>query len=107
MSFLRHQQIYHPMCCFECKRDGYGAVPCHRLMSLRPAIPRRVALLHCSLPLRQPIKSCIEEPEIVNHHWTGAGEFSGAETGKFQMALTKRASSQRGVSRKGKIGRKK
>ena len=56
MSFLRHKQIYRPMD----RRSGSGqagavATPprSHRPMSLRPAIPRRVALLHCSPPLHQ------------------------------------------------------
>ena len=54
MSFLRHKQIYRPMV----RKSGQaGAVATpprsHRPMSLRPAIPRRVALLHCSPPLHQ------------------------------------------------------
>src|SRR6478672_412912 len=58
MSFLRHGQIY--------QSDVFGsewqseagyrfAPPLIVLMSLRPAIPRRVALLHCSLPLHRAI----------------------------------------------------
>ena len=55
-EFLRHEQIY--------QSDVFGsewqseaayrfALPLIVLMSLRPAIPRRVALLHCSLPLHR------------------------------------------------------
>ena len=58
MSFLRHQQIYQSdVFCWEwqSEADYRFALPLIVLMSLRPAIPRRVALLHCSLPLHRTI----------------------------------------------------
>jgi hypothetical protein len=55
MSFLRHQQIYQSDVFLFTPGLAYGFAPEHVivLMSLRPAIPRRVALLHCSLPLHR------------------------------------------------------
>jgi hypothetical protein len=58
------------------------------LMSLRPAIPRRVALLHCSPPLHQPFVMVNGVAGTVNHHLTGAGEFSTGTLGNFQPELT-------------------
>jgi hypothetical protein len=58
------------------------------LMSLRPAIPRRVALLHCSLPLHRTISIVNGVAGTVNHHSAGAGEFSVGDLGLFQLALT-------------------
>ena len=58
MSFLRHEQIYQSdVFCSEwqSEADYRFALPLIVLMSLRPAIPRRVALLHCSLPLHRAI----------------------------------------------------
>jgi hypothetical protein len=58
MSFLRHKQIYQSdVSCWEwqSEADCRFALPLIVLMSLRPAIPRRVALLHCSLPLHRTI----------------------------------------------------
>ena len=59
MSFLRHEQIYQSDVFFECAPglalSGFAPEPLIVLMSLRPAIPRRVALLHCSLPLHRAI----------------------------------------------------
>jgi hypothetical protein len=45
------------------------------LMSLRPAIPRRVALLHCSPMLHQPSVMVNRAAGTVNHHLARAGEF--------------------------------
>jgi hypothetical protein len=58
------------------------------LMSLQPAIPWQVALLHCPPPLHRldPIYQHPAEP--VNHHLKGAGEFSAGTLGNFQPELT-------------------
>ena len=58
------------------------------LMSLRPAIPQRVALLHCSPPLHQPFVIVNRVAGTVNHHLTRAGEFSTGTLGNFQPELT-------------------
>ncbi len=58
------------------------------LMSLRPAIPWRVALLHCSPPLHQPFVMVNRVAGTVNHHLAGAGEFSAGFLGNFQPELT-------------------
>ena len=58
MSFLRHEQIYQSDGVLVCARGEAfaGSAPnLIVLMSLQPAIPRRVALLHCSLPLHRAI----------------------------------------------------
>jgi hypothetical protein len=58
MSFLRHEQIYQSDGVLLCARGEAfaGFAPSLLvLMSLQPAIPRRVALLHCSLPLHRAI----------------------------------------------------
>src|SRR6476660_1185472 len=64
------------------------------LMSLQPAIPWRVALLHCPPPLHR-LDSIYHPPaETVNHHLTRAGEFSTGIMGNFQPVLTGCASSR-------------
>jgi hypothetical protein len=69
-------------------RHGFAPAPLIVLMSLRPAIPWRVALLHCPPPLYRP-ESILNPPaETVNHHLPGAGEFSTGDLGNFQPALT-------------------
>ena len=69
----------------------FGFAPgAHRLMSLRPAIPGRVALLHCPPPLHQPISILKRLVGTVNHHLTRAGEFSTGDLGNFQPELTPR-----------------
>jgi hypothetical protein len=60
------------------------------LMSLRPAIPGRVALLHCSLALHQPFVMVNRIAGTVNHHLAGAGEFSTGILRNFQPELTRR-----------------
>jgi hypothetical protein len=59
MSFLRHEQIYQSdvfsVCAPGLASLGFAPERLIVLMSLRPAIPRRVALLHCSLPLHRAI----------------------------------------------------
>lgn len=58
------------------------------LMSLPPAIPWRVALLHCLPPLHR-LDSMYHPPaETVNHHLARAGEFSTGTMGNFQPELT-------------------
>src|SRR5215212_1226641 len=57
-------------------------------MSLQPAIPWRVALLHCPPPLHR-LDSMYHPPaETVNHHSPRAGEFSAGTLGNFQPELT-------------------
>jgi hypothetical protein len=57
-------------------------------MSLESAIPWRVALQHCPPPLYRPESILYPPAETVNHHLTGAGEFSTGDLGNFQPALT-------------------
>jgi len=57
-------------------------------MSLGSAIPWRVALQQSPPPLYRP-ESILQPPaETVNHHLTGAEEFSTGDLGNFQPALT-------------------
>ena len=92
MSFQRHAQIYQSDV-FLVRAQGEascGFAPKRLivLMSLRPAIPWRVALQHCPPPLYRP-KSILNPPaETVNHHLPGAGEISTGDLGNFQPALT-------------------
>ena len=94
MSFLRHEQIYQSDVFgseWQSEADYRFALPLIVLMSLRPAIPRRVALLHCSLPLHRTIPMVNGVAGTVNHHSAGAGEFSVGDLGNFQLALTLQA----------------
>jgi hypothetical protein len=59
------------------------------LMSLQPAIPWRVALLHCPPPLHRLDHIYHSPAETVNHHLMGAGEFSTGIMGNFQPVLTR------------------
>src|SRR5262245_30795377 len=60
------------------------------LMSLQPAIPRRVALQQSSPPLCR-LDSVYHPPaETVNHHPARAGEFSTGTLGNFRSELTGR-----------------
>src|SRR6476646_1253438 len=60
------------------------------LMSLQPAIPWRVALLHCPPPLHR-LDSVYHSPAAtVNHHLARAGEFSTGIMRSFQPVLTRR-----------------
>jgi hypothetical protein len=92
MSFEGMSRSINPMCSPEGAPGpawcGFAPECLIVLMSLRPAIPRRVALLHCSLPLHRAIAMMNEGVGTVNHHSLGAGEFSVGEMGKFQLALT-------------------
>src|SRR5947209_16804073 len=58
------------------------------LMSLHPAIPWRVALLHCSPPLHRLDFMYHLPAGSVNHHLARAGEFSTGTLGNFQPVLT-------------------
>jgi hypothetical protein len=58
------------------------------LMSLQPAIPWWVALLHCPPPLHRLDSKYHPPAESVNHHLIGAGEFSTGILGNFQLELT-------------------
>ena len=58
------------------------------LMSLQPAIPWRVALLHCPPPLHRLVTMLHRPADFVNHHLSGAGEFSTGTMGNFQSDLT-------------------
>src|SRR5215212_1027259 len=58
------------------------------LMSLQPAIPWRVALLHCPPPLHRLDFMYHPPAEFVNHHLTRAGEFSTGTMGNFRSELT-------------------
>src|SRR5579862_6086420 len=60
------------------------------LMSLQPAIPWRVALLHCPPPLHRLVTMLHRPAVSVNHHLAGAGEFSTGTMGNFQPELTGR-----------------
>src|ERR1051326_830805 len=90
MSFLRHGRSINPMCSVreQGEADDRFALPLIVLMSLRPAIPRRVALLHCSLLLHRTIPMVNGVAGTVNHHSAGAGEFSVGDLGNFHLALT-------------------
>jgi hypothetical protein len=91
MSFLRHRQIYQSDVLFGKRQDEAvsGFAPnLIVLMSLQPAIPWRVALQHCPPPLHRPESMLYPPAETVNHHLTGAGEFSTGDLGNFQPALT-------------------
>ena len=78
MSFLRHKQIYQSDPWIKTRGEAdSGSAPCLIvLMSLRPAIPRQVGLHQSPPPLYQPISMLNPPAETVNHHLTGAGEFS-------------------------------
>jgi hypothetical protein len=88
MSFLRHGQIYRsdeaPI-----RSHGLPAAPAIVSMSLRPAIPWRVGLHQSPPPLHRLISILDDVRMAVNHHFTGGGEFSTGEMGKFQPALTR------------------
>jgi hypothetical protein len=86
MSFLRHEQIYQSdVFCSEWQSEAaYGfALPLIVLMSLRPAIPRRVALLHCSLPLHRTIPMANGIAGTVTTTRPGLGNFQLAIWGIF------------------------
>jgi len=78
-------------CAVFCSGDdsSFGFAPgTHRLMSLRPAIPWRGALLHCPPPLYQPMSILNRLVGTVNHHLMRTGEFSTGDMGNFQPELT-------------------
>jgi hypothetical protein len=69
--------------------DDRFALPFIVLMSLRPAIPRRVALLHCSLALTGRFPRVNGVAGTVNHHSAGAGELSVGDLGNPQIGNRK------------------
>jgi hypothetical protein len=91
MSFPRHRQIFQSDVPFRSARgeavSGF-APSLIVLMSLRPVIPWRVALLHGPPPLHRPVSMLYPSAATVNHHPPGGGEFSTGEMGNFQPALT-------------------
>jgi len=97
MSFLRHEQIYQSDVLFVCAQgEAFTGFAPKRLivwMSLRPAIPWRVALQQSLPPLYRPESMLNRPAETVNHHLPGAGEFSTGDLGNFQPALTRPAAS--------------
>jgi hypothetical protein len=107
MSFLRHDEIYRsdvgmktilslgPCTASRWSAPSYakgrGFYPApfpSSAMSLGSAIPWRVALQHCPPPLHRPESMMYPPAQTVNHHLTGAGEFSTGDLGNFQPALT-------------------
>ena len=95
MSFQGMGKSINPMCDFlKPKPQGEtmtgSALRLIVLMSLQPAIPWRVALLHCPPPLHR-LDTILHRPaNFVNHHPAGAGEFSTGTMGNFQPELTNR-----------------
>jgi len=107
MSFLRHHEIYRsdvgiktilglgpctasrwPAPSHE-KGRGFNPAPFpSSAMSLGSAIPWQVALQQCPPPLHRPESMLYPPAETVNHHLTGAGEFSTGTLGNFQPVLT-------------------
>src|SRR6185312_14487310 len=67
------------------------------LMSLQPAIPWWVALLHCPPPLHRPDSMFHPPAQTVNHHSTRGGEFSTGRMRNFQPELTITRSSLRSL----------
>ena len=107
MSFLRHDEIYRsdvggktipslkPSAASrwsapsQDKRRGFDPAPLpSSAMSLGSAIPWQVALQQSPPPLHRPEYMLYPPAETVNHHLTGAGEFSTGDLGNFQPALT-------------------
>ena len=107
MSFLRHDEIYRSDVAFKTmpkfqlyaasrwsalnKPKGRGCYPTpfpSSAMSLGSAIPWRVALQQSPPLLHRPESMLYPPTETVNHHLTGAGEFSTGDLGNFQPALT-------------------
>src|SRR5436190_22065927 len=81
----------NPMCCsFNTQGEAIsGSAPgLIVLMSLQPAIPWRVALLHCPPPLHRLDFVYHPPAESVNHHPARAGEYSTGTMGNFQPELT-------------------
>src|SRR5690349_14738622 len=81
------------MCDFEKQKPQGEALPGFALrpivlMSLQPAIPWRVALLHCPPPLHRLVTILHRPADSVNHHLTRAGEFSTGTMGNFRPELT-------------------
>src|SRR5580693_17218 len=90
MSFQRHGQIYQSDVLFRPRSEAVSGFAPGLIvsMSLRPAIPRQVGLHQSPPPLHRLKVILSPSAETVNHHPTGAGEFSTGEMGNFQPALT-------------------
>ena len=107
MSFLRHDEIYRSdagmktILSLEPSAASRWSAPSHdkgrgfdpapfpsSAMSLGSVIPWRVALQQSPPPLHRPESMVYPLAETVNHHLTGAGEFSTGDSGNFQPALT-------------------
>jgi hypothetical protein len=67
VSFLRHREIY-PDADLIIGLGSCTATPRTHRNEFQPAIPRRVALLHCSLPLRQPHSFCTLKPNPSSYN---------------------------------------
>src|SRR6185312_14880787 len=81
----------NPMFSFTMRGEApFGSAPSLIvLMSLQPAIPRQVALLQWLPPLHR-LDSMFHLPAgTVNHHLTGAEEFSTGRMRNFQPELTR------------------
>jgi hypothetical protein len=115
MSFLRHEQICHSDGLERAEsaslrlprhkrishsdgldrkvkgeaQSGSAPDPLIVMTSLRPAIPRRVALQQSPPPLHQPSDMVNQVAETVNHHQARGGEFSTGILGNFQPVLTR------------------
>jgi hypothetical protein len=90
MSFLRHSKSINPMySSFQAEGEGVSgsAFRSHRFDEFAASY----SLASCSpasLASALPAGSILHPPaESVNHHLTGAGEFSTGEMGNFQPAL--------------------
>src|ERR1700710_1130194 len=96
MSFLRHRQIYQSDVSFKARGDAVsGSAPrTIVLMSLRPAIPRRVGLHQSPPPLHQPVSMLNPPAENVNHPVTRAEGFSTGRMRNFQPELTQGSSAR-------------
>ncbi len=57
------------------------------LMSLQPAIPRRVALLHCPPPLHRLVSIFYPPAETVNHHLPRGWGFFNRHNGEFSTGV--------------------
>ena len=107
MSFLRHGEIYRSdvgmktilslepsaasrrSALSHLKGRGFNPTPFpSSAMSLGSAIPWRVALQQSPPPLHRPESMVYPPAATVNHHLTGAGEFSTGILRNFQPVLT-------------------
>jgi hypothetical protein len=94
MSFLRHERSIVRWG-FEggprANQSPAPLPPSHRLDESQPVIPRQVALLHCLLPLHQPVSSSLRSAGTVNRDRTKVAGFSTGIMLDFQPVLTGRS----------------